>query len=125
MRKTSGSGAEPRLRLTDQAARSLQFLNMDSVAGRQTPPDSVQFAVAILFVAQVLAPLRRRVLACKHGRGFQIRPGFDQVVEDLDPVLRIPADCEIVNEEDLNPGIPWQNLRQSSRQGCPLPRPRF
>jgi len=89
---------------------TLQLLNMDSIAGRQTPPDSVQFAVAVFFVAQVLAPLRRRVLAGKHGRGFQIRPGFDQVVEDLDPVLRIPADCEIVNEEDLNPGIVFQLL---------------
>ena len=32
------------------------------------------------------------------------------MVEDLDPVLRIPADCEIVNEEDLNPGIVFQLL---------------
>ena len=78
---------------------------MDSIASRQTPPNTVQFAVAVLFVAQVLAPLRRRVLAGKHGRGFQIRPCFNQVVEDLNPILRIPADCEIVNEEDLNPGI--------------------
>ena len=81
---------------------------MDGVAGRQTPPNSVQFAVAVLFVAQVLAPLRRRVLAGKHGRGFQICPGFNQVVENLNSILRIPADCEIVNEEDLNSGIVLQ-----------------
>ena len=87
---------------------TLQLLNMDSIAGRQTPPNTVQFAVAVLFIAQILAPLRRRVLAGEHGRGFQIRPGFNQVVENLNPILRIPTDCEIVNEEDLNPGIVLQ-----------------
>ena len=78
---------------------------MDGVAGRQTPPDTVQFTVAVLFIAQILAPLRRSVLTGEHGRGSQIRPGFNQMVEDFDPILGIPADCEIVNEEDLNSGI--------------------
>lgn len=70
---------------------TLQLLNMDSIASRQTPPNTVQFAIAVFFVAQVLAPLRRRVLAGKHGRGFQIRSGFNQVVEDLNPIFRISA----------------------------------
>ena len=83
---------------------------MDGVAGRQTPPNTIQFAVAVLFIAQVLAPLGRRVLAGKHGRGFQIRPGFNQVVQDLNSILRIPANCEIVNEENLNPGLVLQLL---------------
>ena len=30
------------------------------------------------------------------------------MVENLDPILRLPANCEIVNEEDLNSGIVLQ-----------------
>ena len=89
MRQTSRSGAEPRVGLSDQVAWRLQLLNMDSVASRQTPPDSVQFAVAVLFITQILAPLRRRVLTGKHSGGFQIRPGFNQVVEDSFSVEKV------------------------------------
>ena len=89
---------------------ALQLFNMDGVAGSQATPNSVQFTVAVLFVTQVFAPLRRRILAGKQGRSFQIRSGFNQVVENLNPVLRIPADCEIVNEENLNPCSPYADL---------------
>ena len=79
---------------------ALQLLNMDGVAGRQTPPDTIQFAVAARFVAQILAPLRRRVLAGKHGRGLQIRTGFNQVVENLNPILRIRLVLRSVRSAD-------------------------
>ena len=83
---------------------------MDGVAGRQPPPNAIQFAVAVFFVAQILTPLRQRILASKHSRGFQARSGFNQVVEDFDPIFRIPANSKIINEEDLNPGIVLQLL---------------
>ena len=89
MRQTSRPGAEPLVGLSDQAAWRLQLLNMDGVASRQTPPDSVQFTVAVLFITQILAPLRRRVLTGKHSGGFQIRSGFNQVVEDSFSVEKV------------------------------------
>lgn len=64
--------------------QALQLLDMNGIAGSQTPPDSVQLAVTAFFVAQVLAPLGRSVLARKHRGRFQIRPGLDQMVQDLD-----------------------------------------
>ena len=129
MCQTSRPGAEPLVGLSDQAAWRLQLLNLDGVASRQTPPDSVQFAVAVLFITQILAPLRRRVLTGKHSGGFQIRPGFNQVVEDLDPIFRIPADCKIINEQNLDSGIVLlESLKLTYRGGkdehyqCRYPR---
>lgn len=89
---------------------ALQLLNMNRVARDQAPSDAIQFAIAVLFIAQVLAPFRGCILTSKHGRGFQIRSGFNQMVEDLNSVFRIPANRKIVNEKDLNPGIVFQLL---------------
>ena len=100
-----GAGAGPRMK-----PQALQLLDMNGITGGQTPPDSIQLAVTALFVAQILAPLGRRVLACKHRGSLQIHPGLDQMVQDLDPILRIPADREIINEQNLNPGVVSQLL---------------
>ena len=81
---------------------------MNSVAGCQAPPNPIQLAVAVFLVAQVLAPFGWRILTGKHGGGFQIRPRLNQMVQDLNPILRITADSEIINEEDLDPGIVLQ-----------------
>ena len=42
---------------------------------------------------------------------MEIGAGFQQMVKDLDSVLRIPADAEIINEEDTEPGVVFQLLR--------------
>ena len=42
---------------------------------------------------------------------MEIGAGFQQMVKDLDSVLRIPANAEIINEEDTKPGVVFQLLR--------------
>ena len=86
-----GEGAGPRMR-----QQALQLFDMYGIAGSQTPPDSVQLSAAAFFIAQELAPFGRRVLARKHRGRFQVRPGLDQMVQDLDPILRVPTDRKIV-----------------------------
>lgn len=78
--KPWGLGQSPSARSSDQIDEMLQLLNMDSVPRGQAPPDSIQFAVAVFFITQVLTPFRRCILAGKHGGGFQIRPGLNQMV---------------------------------------------
>lgn len=78
--KPWGLGQSPSARSTDQMNEMLQLLNMDSISRGQAPPDSIQFTVAVFFITQVLTPFRWRILAGKHGGGFQIRSGLNQMV---------------------------------------------
>ena len=60
---------------------------MNRIACSEPSPDAVQFAIAAFFITELLAPLRRCVLAGEHGRGSQIRSGLNQVVQNFNAVL--------------------------------------
>lgn len=70
---------------------------MDRVASSEPTADSIRLAIASILIAELLAPLGGRILAGKHGGGAQICPGLYQVVQDLNPVLGIPANGEVIN----------------------------
>lgn len=72
-----------------------------SVTGGKAVSNAVQLAVAAFLIAELLAPLGGCILAGKRGGGSQICPGLYQVIQNLNPVLGIPANGEVINEQQL------------------------
>lgn len=55
--------------------------------------------VAAFLVAELIALLGWFILAGKHAGGARIYPVLYQVVQDLNPVLGIPTNGEVINEQ--------------------------
>lgn len=88
----------------------LQLFNLNRIPRCQPPADTIQLTVAALLVTQLLAPFGGSVLAGEHGGGLQISSRFDQVVQNLNAVLRISADGEVVNEQELDASVVFQTF---------------
>jgi hypothetical protein len=72
---------------------------------------SVKLPETSRIIAEPLAPFAGFVLRIEYRGIMEIGAGFQQMVKDLDSVLRIPANAEIINEEDTKPGVVFQLLR--------------
>lgn len=80
----------------------LYLLNQYGKSCSRPAPDSVKLAVAFLLITQLVPPFIWRILAGEEGGGPKVIPKFYEMVQDLDPFLRIPADGEVINEQKLD-----------------------
>ena len=89
----------------DNHSRRLCLLDQYGKARGQSASDPVELAIALLLITQLVAPFIWRILTAEEGGGPQVITELYEMVQDPDPFLRIPADGEIIYEQDLDPCI--------------------
>ena len=107
---TAGLGYPALLISIDCCPGRLCLLNQYGKPCRQPAPDSIKLAVAFFLITQLVSPFIRRVLAGEEGGGPKVIPKFEEMVQDLDPFFRIPADGEVINKQQMDPCIVSDSL---------------
>ena len=98
--------------LIDQRSRVTCFSSLLTMPFNQNckscckaSPNAILLSVALILITVLISPFIWRVLTTKKGGSPKVIPKLQQMIEDLDPFLRIPADCKIIDEEKLDPRI--------------------
>ena len=85
--------------------QGLCLLNKHSKSSSKSATNAIKFTVTFRFITQCITPFIRGVLTTEKSRCSKIVPKLQEVVQDFDSLLGVSADREVIDKQQLYPGI--------------------